>query len=378
MLKKPGKFLAKAPQQNYLLKSSIISRGEVMPKVIVAMSGGVDSAVAAALLIRQGYDVEGLTLQLWHANRTDQKGLEAAQQVARQLGIPLHVVDARESFRREVVGSFIASHLANETPNPCVLCNHLLKWAELIDFADAQKAKYVATGHYARVLQAADSKFELWRATDPAKDQSYVLSNLTQAELERSILPLGELGKPEVRAIAQSLGLAVSDRPDSQDLCFIDQQDYHQFLREFAPAATQPGEIRTIDGRLLGMHQGLAFYTIGQRKGLPAYTEALYVLEKQAENNTLIVGTASQLGSSQFLVRPVNWISGEAPELPLSCSVKIRYRANPVSSRLSTFDNSSLLVETDLPLRDITPGQSAVFYEGEKVLGGGIIRADGR
>ncbi len=349
-----------------------------MPKVIVAMSGGVDSAVAAALLIRQGYDVEGLTLQLWHANRTDQKGLEAAQQVARQLGIPLHVVDARESFRREVVGSFIASHLANETPNPCVLCNHLLKWAELIDFADAQKAKYVATGHYARVLQAADSKFELWRATDPAKDQSYVLSNLTQAELERSILPLGELGKPEVRAIAQSLGLAVSDRPDSQDLCFIDQQDYHQFLREFAPAATQPGEIRTIDGRLLGMHQGLAFYTIGQRKGLPAYTEALYVLEKQAENNTLIVGTASQLGSSQFLVRPVNWISGEAPELPLSCSVKIRYRANPVSSRLSTFDNSSLLVETDLPLRDITPGQSAVFYEGEKVLGGGIIRADGR
>ena len=349
-----------------------------MPKVIVAMSGGVDSAVAAALLIRQGYDVEGLTLQLWHANRTDQKGLEAAQQVARQLGIPLHVKDARKSFRREVVESFIASHLANETPNPCALCNPALKWAEMIAVADAQGAEYVATGHYARVVQAADGKFELWLATDPAKDQSYVLSNLTQQELKRSILPLGELRKPEVRAIAQSLGLAVSDIPDSQDLCFVDQQDYHQFLREFAPSATQPGEIRTIDGRLLGMHQGLAFYTIGQRKGLPAYTEALYVLEKQPENNTLIVGTASQLGSSQFLVRPVYWISGEAPALPLSCSVKIRYRAGLVNSRLSTFDNSSLLVETDLPLRDITPGQSAVFYEGEKVLGGGIIRADGR
>jgi len=342
------------------------------------MSGGVDSAVAAALLIRQGYDVEGLTLQLWHANRTDQKVLEAARQVARQLGIPFHVVDARESFRREVVEAFIASHLANETPNPCVLCNRALKWAQLIDYANKQGAQFVATGHYARILPAANGKFELWRATDPAKDQSYVLSNLTQQELKRSILPLGELGKPEVRAIAQNLGLAVSDTPDSQDLCFVDQQDYHQFLREFAPAATQPGEIRTIDGRLLGTHQGLAFYTIGQRKGLPAYTEALYVLEKQAENNTLIVGTANQLGSSQFLVRPVNWISGEAPALPLSCSVKIRYRANPVSSRLSTFDNSSLLVETDLPLRDITPGQSAVFYEGEKVLGGGIIRADGR
>ena len=349
-----------------------------MSKVIVAMSGGVDSAVAAALLIRQGYDVEGLTLQFWHANRTDQKGLKAAQQVARQLGIPLHVKDARESFRREVVQAFIASHLANETPNPCVLCNPALKWAEMIAVADAQGAEYVATGHYARVVQAPDGKFELWRATDPAKDQSYVLSNLTQQELKQSILPLGKLRKSEVRAIAQSLGLAVSDTPDSQDLCFIDQQDYHQFLREFAPSATHPGEIRTVDGRLLGMHHGLAFYTIGQRKGLPAYTEALYVLEKQPENNTLIVGTASQLGSSQFLVRPVNWISGEAPALPLSCSVKIRYRANPVSSRLSTFDNSSLLVETDLPLRDITPGQSAVFYEGEKVLGGGIIRADGR
>ena len=342
------------------------------------MSGGVDSAVAAALLIKQGYAVEGMTFQLWHNSRTKQKGQEAARQVAFQLGIPWHVEDVHESFRREVVEAFIASHLANETPNPCVLCNRALKWAQLIDYANKQGAQFVATGHYARILPAANGKFELWRATDPAKDQSYVLSNLTQQELKRSILPLGELGKPEVRAIAQNLGLAVSDTPDSQDLCFVDQQDYHQFLREFAPAATQPGEIRTIDGRLLGKHQGLAFYTIGQRKGLPAYTEALYVLEKQAENNTLIVGTANQLGSSQFLVRPVNWISGEAPALPLSCSVKIRYRANPVSSRLSTFDNSSVLVETDLPLRDITPGQSAVFYEGEKVLGGGIIRADGR
>ncbi len=349
-----------------------------MPKVIVAMSGGVDSAVAAALLIRQGYDVEGLTLQLWHANRMDQKGLEAAQQVARQLSIPLHVVDARESFRRKIVEAFIASHLANETPNPCVLCNPALKWAEMIAVADAQGAEYVATGHYARVLQAADGKFELWRATDPAKDQSYVLSNLNQQELKRSILPLGELRKPEVRVIAQSLELAVSQTPDSQDLCFVDQEDYQQFLRDYAPEATKPGEIRTANGRLLGMHQGLAFYTIGQRKGLPAYTEALYVLEKRPETNTLVVGTVNQLGSSQFLVRPVNWISGETPDLPMACEVKIRYRAIPVSSRLSTFDNSSLLVETYLPLRDITPGQSAVFYEGQKVLGGGVIRADGK
>ena len=349
-----------------------------MAKVIVAMSGGVDSAVAVALLIKQGYDLHGLTLQLWHANQTDQKGLEAARQVAAQLGIPLHIQDVRESFRREVVKSFIASHLANETPNPCVLCNRALKWAELIAFAYAQGAEFVATGHYARIFQGVDGKFELWRASDQAKDQSYMLSNLTQQELARSILPLGELRKREVRAIAQSLGLSVSDTPDSQDLCFVNQEDYQQFLRDNAPAATQPGEIRTTQGQLLGMHQGLAFYTIGQRKGLPAYTEALYVLEKRPETNTLIVGTASQLGSTRFPVRPVNWISGETPRLPMVCEVKIRYRATPVRSTLTAADDNGVLVETDRLLRDVTPGQSAVFYEGEKVLGSGLIRANGR
>ena len=349
-----------------------------MTKVIIAMSGGVDSAVAAALLIKQGYDVHGLTLQLWHASRTDQKGLEAARQVAGQLGIPLQVKDARESFQREVVESFIASHLANETPNPCVLCNRALKWAQMITFADSQGAEFVATGHYARILHSADGKVELWRASDPAKDQSYMLSNLTQEELSRSILPLGELRKPEVRAIAHNLGLSVSDTPDSQDLCFVDQEDYQQFLREYIPAAIQPGEIRTSGGQLLGHHQGLTFYTIGQRKGLPAYTEALYVLDKKPETNTLIVGTASDLGNSNFLVHPVNWISGRSPLLPLVCEVKIRYRAIPVSATLTAADGNGVMVETSQPLRDITPGQSAVFYEGEKGLGGGIIRAHRR
>lgn len=349
-----------------------------MAKVIIAMSGGVDSAVAAALLIKQGYEVHALTLQLWHTNRTEQKGLEAARQIAGQLGIPLQIKDARGSFRQEVVESFIASHLANETPNPCVLCNRALKWAQMIDFGDAQGAEFVATGHYARIVQADDGKFELWRATDLAKDQSYMLGNLTQQELKRSILPLGELRKPEVRAIAQDLGLAVSETPDSQDLCFVDQEDYHQFLREYAPAATQPGEVRTASGQLLGMHHGLAFYTIGQRKGLPAHTEALYVLEKKPETNALIVGTASQLGNSKFLVRPVNWISGETPRLPLDCEVKIRYRAIPIRSTLTAANDKGVMVELDHLLRDITPGQSAVFYEGEKVLGGGVIRADGK
>ncbi len=349
-----------------------------MTKVIVAMSGGVDSAVAAALLIKQGYSVQGLTLQLWHSKRTEQKGLDGAKQVAGQLGIPWHVLDVCEAFQREVVGSFIASHLENETPNPCVLCNRTLKWAQLIEFADAQGADFVATGHYAQVLRGEDGEFELWRASDPAKDQSYMLSNLTQKELSRSILPLGSLSKPEVREFAHKLGLAVSDTPDSQDLCFLDHDDARQFLMDRAPAVTQPGEIRTTNGHLLGSHQGLAFYTIGQRKGLPAYTQPLFVLEKLPGTNTLIVGTASELGKNNFLVSPVNWISGQVPTMPVKCEVKIRYRAVPVKSTLTAVDDNGVMVETGQLLRDVTPGQSAVFYEGEKVLGGGIIRANRR
>ncbi|MBP7197439.1 MAG: tRNA 2-thiouridine(34) synthase MnmA [Anaerolineaceae bacterium] len=350
----------------------------MMAKVIVAMSGGVDSAVAAALLLKQGFDVQGLTLRLWHASRDDSAAPEAASQVAAQLGIPWQLLDAREAFRQTVVEAFIASHLANETPNPCVLCNRVLKWAQLLNFADSQHAEFVATGHYARIRRSADGKTELCRAADAAKDQSYMLSDLTQAELSRTLLPLGDLRKPEVRAIAESFNLPVSDRPDSQDICFLDHEDYKQFLREHCPGAVIAGDIHDILGNYLGQHQGLAFYTIGQRKGLPAYTEALYVLEKQPDSNTLIVGTASQLGSARFLVRPVNWISGSPPPMPLHCEVKIRYRATPVSAALTAGEDGSVLVAVDQPLRDVTPGQSAVFYDGEKVLGGGVIRANER
>ena len=349
-----------------------------MSKVIIAMSGGVDSAVSAALLKEQGFSVEGMILHLWHASRTEQKGMESAKQVAAQLGIPLHVSDAREAFRQEVVQAFIASHVANETPNPCLLCNPTLKWAQLLALADAQGAEYVATGHYAQVLKAPDGTAELWRAEDPSKDQSYVLSNLTQRELQRTILPLGKFSKPKVRAIAQRLGLVVSETPDSQDLCFLNHEDYHQFLQDYAPSATQPGEIRTSGGKLIGTHQGLAFYTIGQRKGLPAHSEALYVLEKIPRSNTLIVGTAGELGSGSFQVQPVNWIRGEAPEFPLQCEVKIRYRANFAKATVLASDNGGVTVQTEQRLRDVTPGQSAVLYQGEQVLGGGIIRANRR
>lgn len=349
-----------------------------MPKIIIAMSGGVDSAVAAALLLQQGFTVEALTLHLWHSARSEQKGLEVARQVASQLGIPLHVVDSREDFRQQVVQAFISSHIANETPNPCVFCNPALKWAQLLKTATARNADFVATGHYAQITQAPDGKYELWRAKDIVKDQSYVLSGLSQAELSRTILPLGKLSKPEVREIAQKLGLAVSKTPDSQDLCFLDRKDYHNFLVEHASSAVQAGDIRTTDGRILGRHEGLAFYTIGQRKGLPAYIEALYVLDKIAESNTLIVGPASQLGANSLMARPINWISGEAPTFPIRCQVKIRYRANLIPATLHAAGDDGVSVLTDQILRDATPGQSAVFYEGDNVLGGGIIRSQAR
>jgi len=340
-----------------------------MKKVVLALSGGVDSAIAAHLLQQQGYQIYGLNLLTWGEDNQRKQ----VQEIADDLNFPVEFMDIRQAFREQVVQPFIHAYQDGLTPSPCVFCNRQIKWSTILQKADQIGADYVATGHYARLKFAQDGKIQLWKAVDLAKDQSYMLTFLTQDMLKRTVLPLGEFNKPGIRKIASNLGLAVSERPDSQDLCFLACTDYRDFLKEYAEQPALPGPIYHKDGRLLGQHLGLAFYTIGQRKGLPSSTEALYVIEKRKADNSLIVGFLNQLGSNLFLVEQVNWISGQCPLQPIKVEVKIRYKANPAEAMVEPQADGLFRVAADKLLRDITPGQIAAFYQGEQLLGGGVI-----
>ncbi|MBN1202407.1 MAG: tRNA 2-thiouridine(34) synthase MnmA [Anaerolineae bacterium] len=352
------------------------------PRVVVAMSGGVDSSVAAALLVEQGHDVIGMMLRLWSedcgaggSNRCctpDQ--MADARRIADQLGIPFYVIDTQAVFRNTVVQYFIDRYAAGQTPNPCLECNRLIRFEWLLDHARAVGADCLATGHYARTAPAPDGSIRLLKGRDPRKDQSYVLSVLTQDKLRQVLFPVGDYVKAEVRAIAARHGLPVASKHDSQDLCFLADGDYRRFLAEHAPDAVRPGPILTRDGRELGQHTGLPFYTIGQRKGLGiSAPEPLYVLAIDPARNALIVGTRAELGRSALIAGHVNWIAGSVPPEPLRADVKIRYTARPAPAAVHPLDGQRVQVVFDAPVRDITPGQAAVFYEGDTCLGGGII-----
>lgn len=353
-----------------------------MTKVVVAMSGGVDSSVAAALLKQQGYEVIGMMLRLWSepgkedSNRCcTPDAMAQARRVAAKLDIPFYVVDAKEVFKQTIVKFFISGYANGETPNPCLMCNRHIRWEFLLDHALALGAEYMATGHYARLQTTSTGQRQLLRAVDPSKDQSYVLHVMTQEKLAKALFPVGGYPKPEIRRIAAEAGLTTASRADSQDLCFLAGDDYRNFIRRNAPEIASAGQIVDRQGKVLGEHQGLPYYTIGQRKGLGITSPLpLYVLAKDSASNALIVGTLDELGQSELLAFHVNWPGGETPSGPFRAQVKIRYTAREAPAEVTPLENGTRArVRFDAPQRDITPGQAAVFYNGDIVLGGGVI-----
>ncbi|UCG24379.1 MAG: tRNA 2-thiouridine(34) synthase MnmA [Chloroflexota bacterium] len=356
-------------------------------RVVVAMSGGVDSSAAAALLVGQGYNVIGLMMRLWSepsagsAQRLNRcctpDQMADARRVARHLDIPFYVVDVQEHFYTSVVRYFVDEHVAGRTPNPCIECNRQVRFGQLLDRALAMGADYLATGHYARVGRL-ESEYTLLRARDAAKDQSYVLHVLGQRELTRVMFPVGDYTKSEAREFARQAGLPVAEKSESMDLCFLADGDYRRFLRDTAGVAIIPGPVTDQSGEVVGQHSGLANYTIGQRKGLGlALGRPVYVVAKDVNRNALVIGDAEQLARSSLQVTSANWISGTPPAVPISAQVMIRHRAMAVPAIVTAVSHNTAEVHFERPVTSVSAGQGAVVYDGDRCLGGGIICDEG-
>lgn len=364
------------------------------PPIAVAMSGGVDSSTVAALLARQGHSVVGLTMQLWNQRRLPGLSAEGAtgrccslddvydaRRVAEQIGIPYYVVNFERQFEEQVVKPFVAEYLAGRTPIPCTLCNNYIKFDRFLEMADAVGARQIATGHYARVrFHQPAGRYQLLRAVDSSKDQTYFLFGLTQAQLSRTLFPLGEMNKPAVRELARSMDLAVAAKSDSQEICFVPNGDYAAFLAAYledtgAARARARGEIVSADGRKLGEHAGVHHFTVGQRKGLGiAARQPLYVISTDSASQRVVVGSNHDLLRADFLARAVNWISIPGLTQPIRAQVKIRNKHTAAPATLfPASEPAAAHVRFDEPQRAVTPGQGAVFYDGDLVLGGGWI-----
>ncbi len=355
------------------------------PRVILGMSGGVDSSVAAALLVDQGYDVHGVTLQVWEqedesasvSKRWQERScckVGIARHVAKRLKIPYEIIDARETFRAGVIDDFLSGYLAGTTPNPCVRCNERVKLRSLMALAEERGADFVATGHYAQI-DNGDGRFSLRRSADDRKDQSYFLYRLKRAWLPCLLFPVGGMQKPDVWARAEALDLPPDEVKESQEICFVTQGDYRTFIETEAPEAKQPGLFVDTDGRELGRHDGIAFYTPGQRRGLGvAAGQRLYVQRVEPATNTVVLGTDESLLRSECTVADLNLFDESLLTGPREADVKVRYATPASPATLTPHADGTITVRFSTPQRALSPGQSAVFYDGNRVLGGGIIQ----
>ncbi len=354
-------------------------------RVLVAMSGGVDSSVTAALLLEKGYEVVGATMRLWTGDGRDDErektccslaAVEDARRVADRLGIPYYVLNFKDYFQQKVVDYFIEEYQSGRTPNPCIACNRYVKFEEFLRRAHSLDAFYMATGHYARIeYRGETNRYLLRKSVTQEKDQTYALYNMTQYQMKHTLMPLGEYTKEETRAMAAGMGLLVADKPDSQEICFVDDDDYGRFVTERATREMHPGYFVDKQGNVLGRHKGIVHYTIGQRRGLGlALGKPVYVIDIDPASNVVVVGEAEETYSRGLISADHNFIPFETLEAPMEVTAKIRYNAAPVEAVITPLDGGRVRTDFLKPQRAVTPGQSVVFYEGDLVVGGGVIQ----
>lgn len=349
------------------------------------MSGGVDSSVAAAVLKEAGWEVVGIGLKLVDSNETTGAensccgidAMEDARRVAEKLDIPFYVLDFKDVFRTAVIEYFISSYLNGETPNPCIPCNEVIKFEELLRVAKGLKAEFLATGHYARVSRdPGTGRYLLWKGTDGSKDQSYFLYSLSQEQLRHALFPVGGMSKKETRELAARLGLRVHDKPESQDICFVEDGDYSAYISKHAGSSIRPGHILDEAGAVIGSHRGLSHYTIGQRRGLGvSFPEPMYVVDIDARANSITVAAAGRLRRQErILLERMNYVSVAKPQEPIGVLARTRYRISEVNATLSPLDGDRAFIEFHSPREPTASGQSVVLYNGDAVIGGGVVR----
>lgn len=353
-------------------------------KVVVGMSGGVDSSVAAYLLKQQGYDVIGVTMQIWQDEDTYKQeesggccGLSAvddARRVANALEIPYYVMNFKNEFKKAVIDYFAEEYLKGHTPNPCIACNRYVKWESLLKRSLDIGADYIATGHYARVIQLENGRYTLQKSATAAKDQTYALYNLTQYQLAHTLMPVGEYTKDEIREIAKGINLRVANKPDSQEICFIPDKDYAKFITEYTGENPSEGNFVTPDGKVIGKHKGIIHYTVGQRKGLNlAMGHPVFVLAIRPETNEVVIGNSDEVYSDRLIANNLNFMSIEDLEGEMVVDAKIRYSHKGSKCTIKKVDNDTVECVFEEPQRAITPGQAVVFYQRDIVVGGGTI-----